>query len=447
MKWGLFIILIYYIARLNYKQAVHEYHVEGYENWSAYPNDRLMFSLQVQPTETVLNGITLYEQIDLNELNALKNTDYVKYGNEKTDLTKYAENYNKRMNLFAVSYSRGKRKFGRVYPVKLLGMTSFRRITRNTLMRNNYYYIDIDNSAPRILRDILKNTLPAGKKIELEYPQLDEFCNNRDQVISDIMRAYNCSCHRAKKAIMGLMSGGSVASWKYGSDAHNIVGTDDPVVESFLNKFQAEIQSIITLFIDNNKELYENACETYRKRPENKDKNNERGSFFLNVRHDYEIKVIDRLMKYIMEKKVFTQVETGHHIATYCYDGFMLLKDRVDTNGGIDALIADLEQKTFDYFGVNLNFSARNMHDEYHTEFSYQPSVEGYENWSACVEQGYPKDWCMFTPDPMQPAPGYCNCGGGHYGSYHVDGKCNCYLYNPQLLPMYVEKQFHDFLA
>jgi hypothetical protein len=72
--------------------------------------------------------------------------------------------------------------------------------------------------------------------------------------------------------------------------------------------------------------------------------------------------------------------------------------------------------------------------------------AEGYENWSACVEQGYPKDWCRFTPDPMQPAPGYCNCGGGHYGSYHADGKCNCYLYNPQLSPMYVDKLFHDFL-
>jgi hypothetical protein len=71
---------------------------------------------------------------------------------------------------------------------------------------------------------------------------------------------------------------------------------------------------------------------------------------------------------------------------------------------------------------------------------------EGYENWSACVDQGYPKDWCMFTPDPMQPASGYCNCGGGHYGSYHANGKCNCYLYNPQLTPMYVDKLFHDYL-
>jgi hypothetical protein len=80
-------------------------------------------------------------------------------------------------------------------------------------------------------------------------------------------------------------------------------------------------------------------------------------------------------------------------------------------------------------------------------EAVHEHKVEGYENWSACVEQGYPKDWCMFTPNPMEPAPGYCNCGGNGYGSYHVDGKCNCYLYNPQLLPMYVDNQFHDFLA
>jgi len=86
----------------------------------------------------------------------------------------------------------------------------------------------------------------------------------------------------------------------------------------------------------------------------------------------------------------------------------------------------------------------------YIARYNYKQQLrleEGYANWSACVDQGYPKDWCMFTPDPMQPAPGYCNCGGGHYGSYHADGKCNCYLYNPQLLPMYVDKLFHDFLA
>lgn len=345
-----------------------------------------MFTLRIQPSASALNGITLYEQIDLNELNALKTTDFVKYdykeswglneyGNEKLHLTKYAENYKKRSNLFAVSYTRGKRKLGRVNPVKSLGMTAIRRITRNTLMRNKYCDIDIDNAHPRILRDILKNTLPSGKFIELEYPCLDDYCNNRDTVIAGIMRAYNCDRRRAKNAFISLMYGGTVASWKHGKDDDvlPIVGTD-PVVENFLDKFNAEIQSIITLFIDNNKDLYAKESDVYRKDPKNKGKKNERGSFFSAVMQDYEIKVIESLMTYIMDKKVFTQVDAGH-IATYSYDGFMLLKDRIDANGGVDTLIEDLEQKTFDDFGLELNFSVKDMHDEYHTDFVYQPSV------------------------------------------------------------------------
>jgi hypothetical protein len=101
------------------------------------------------------------------------------------------------------------------------------------------------------------------------------------------------------------------------------------------------------------------------------------------------------------------------------------------------------------YYIAKYNYNQAAHEEGYQTRSStsIQSRVEGYENWSACVEQGYPKDWCMFTPDPMQPAPGYCNCGGNYYGSYHVDGKCNCYLYNPQLTPMYVDNLFHDFLA
>ena len=101
------------------------------------------------------------------------------------------------------------------------------------------------------------------------------------------------------------------------------------------------------------------------------------------------------------------------------------------------------------YYIARYNYKQVAAHEEgFQNRVEGPPNrVEGYENWSACVEQGYPKDWCMFTPDPMQPAPGYCNCGGGHYGSYRVDGKCNCYLYNPQLTPMYVDNLFHDYLA
>jgi hypothetical protein len=75
-----------------------------------------------------------------------------------------------------------------------------------------------------------------------------------------------------------------------------------------------------------------------------------------------------------------------------------------------------------------------------------QLNLENYENWTDCVNQGYPKDWCLFTPDPLNPSPGYCNCGGNRYSGYRVNGNCNCYLHNPQLSTIYVDKLFHDYL-
>ena len=35
-------------------------------------------TIHVKPTESALNGITLYEQIDMDQLNAFKNTDRAK---------------------------------------------------------------------------------------------------------------------------------------------------------------------------------------------------------------------------------------------------------------------------------------------------------------------------------------------------------------------------------
>lgn len=352
-----------------------------------------MFSLQVKPSESALNGITLYEQIDLNELNTLKSSDFVKYqykeswglndyGNEKLHLSKYADNYKKRSELVAVTYTRGKRKLGRVYPFKSLGMTCIRRVTRNTLMRKKYYDIDIDNAHPRILRDIIRNTLPAGKSIELEYPHLDDYCDDRERLISEIMSSYRCDRARAKNAFIALMYGGTVSSWKHGKDGEMSITGTDPEVESFLDKFYSEIQTITTLFIDNNKELYEKECDTYRKKPENKGQKNERGSFFSAVMQDYEIKIIEYLMTHIIDLGVFTKVEAGH-IITYSYDGFMLLKDRVDANGGIRVLLEDLTQLVYDTFGLELDFSMKDMNKDYHTEFVYEPDIIIREDNSA----------------------------------------------------------------
>jgi hypothetical protein len=342
-----------------------------------------MFSLIVEPFETRLNGITLYEQIDIDMLNAFKSSDFATYQckwgslsyNEKPTLNDYAANYKKKIGLIAVDYTRGKKKLGRVNPVKSLGMAAIRRITRNTFMRQTYYDIDMDNCHPVMLRGIIANNLPEGKKIELEFPYLSEYCDNRKELIEKVMRAYNCDRSRAKKAFISLMYNGSVASWKK-NDGDELQGTD-PVVESWLDKFHDEIQKIADLFIAKNPEQYKLHADTYRKDPKNAGKKNERGSFLSTIAQDYEIRIIDHLLTYIMFQTKMSSVD-GHsdkHIITYSYDGFMLLKERVDANGGISNLLEDLARRTFDFCGVEMNFSAKDMNDDFHTEFVYTPTV------------------------------------------------------------------------
>ena len=351
-----------------------------------------MFSLIIEPTETRLNGITFYEQIDLNMLNAFKVSDFAVYKDkrridnktEKQVLIDYSANYKKKINLVAVDYTRGKKKLGRVNPVKSLGMTTIRRVTRNTFMRQNYYDVDIDNCHPVVLHGILQRTLSEDKKIELEYPTLTEYCEKRDSVIADVMKAYDCNRRRAKNAFISLMYGGTIASWKKGdaSKGEDEITKIDPTVGSFLNKFHGEINNVITLFIDNNKDLYARECDTYRKDEKNKDKKNERGSFFSTIMQDFEIKIIDHLLDYVMDKTELSRVEGNpdKHIISYSYDGFMLLKERVDANGGLPALLENLEQLTFDFCGVEVKFSGKDMNDEYHKDFVYVPSTVIQEN-------------------------------------------------------------------
>jgi len=343
--------------------------------------------MEITPTASRLDGITLYESIDTDMLSAFKLTDFAKYdydsaweyggdyGTEKLHLTKYENIYKKRFDLFAVEYTRGKKKLGRVYPVKSLGMTSIRRETRNTLMRQRYYDFDMDNAHPCIVRGVVAKQLPKGKRIDLEFPYLNNYCNNREKVIKDVMRGYACDRERAKNAFISLMYGGSVGSWKWGKgkDAH-LQGTD-PVVESQLDKFYDEIKKITDMFIEANPELYERECDNYRKQDKNKGKTNERGSFLSLVIQDYETKLVEHLLDYIMDNTGLSRIdgEPDKHIITYSFDGFMLLKSRIDEAGGVEAFLKELEKRTLAFYGFEIKWSSKNMNEEYHTAFIYTP--------------------------------------------------------------------------
>ena len=74
------------------------------------------------------------------------------------------------------------------------------------------------------------------------------------------------------------------------------------------------------------------------------------------------------------------------------------------------------------------------------------PRREGYESLTNCIDQGYPREWCLQTPIQSQIDDGYCYCGNGQLGTYRYGDKCYC---SPVDLtaPYYVENTFRDYLA
>jgi|TARA_B110000285_G_scaffold196235_1_gene227065 hypothetical protein len=72
----------------------------------------------------------------------------------------------------------------------------------------------------------------------------------------------------------------------------------------------------------------------------------------------------------------------------------------------------------------------------------YLTTKEGFQSYPACIEEGYPMDFCMKTPVESTSGSNFCSCGSGFFGSFHMDdGKCYCYLFDG-LLPQNTSKPF-----
>lgn len=343
----------------------------------------MTFTLSVVPQETILNGITLYEKIDYDMLSALQSSnlmiDYDEWGydngfsNERDHLAKYMAIYKKKLGLFPVEYTRGKRTIGRPHVKSSLGMWCVARASRNTLMRHNYYDIDIKNCHPMIIYGLLQNAKYDMKK---RFPYFTEYCENRKLKIKETMDLFKCDEKTAKNAFIRIMYNSGIEAWK--NDKKNkIQEHGDPTKEEFYDGFKEDISRIIDIFIEQNKERYEKDCDTYRKDPKNKKKKNERGSFFSNVIQDYETKIISHICSYLMSNTNITK-EGDVHILTYAADGFMVLKERIDAlEGGLHKFLDDMIQMAGEFSGLDLEFIAKDINDpeDYHKDFKYTPAV------------------------------------------------------------------------
>jgi hypothetical protein len=199
------------------------------------------------------------------------------------------------------------------------------------------------------------------------------------------MDAYNIDRKIAKNAFISMMYNGTPESWRKKNSLYfDLCDRKQCLVEELLDDFRAEIDKIITLFINANKESYKRECGNYRKNKKNVGKKNERGSFLSTVMQEYELQLTSAVMKWCIENGLATFRDMPNClVASYAYDGFMLLKENVEKYGGVRKLLDDLSQITFDLTGYhNVVWTNKDMNDEF-KDFEYS-----HRDWSAFELQG-----------------------------------------------------------
>lgn len=327
---------------------------------------------------TLFTEITLVENIDINLLDNLinsqlledkyDNTNYSQvvasqlYINEKNQLEMYKKNYNKKNNNIPVVYKKPRHGWGRPFPVKSLGLTSFSKKTRNTLIKNTYLDFDLANAQPAIIGCICNaNNISCVK--------INEYNNNRPAILEKVMTAYNVSRDQAKGLFIRLAFFGSFEGWL------KDCGLPSFECLSFIYEFKKELDTIANEVRKHNPTLY----ETARKIKTDKQQTNIIGSFFSLYLQEYETRIMETCYSFLKDK---TNIIKGN-VLTYEFDGFKLLKSRVEDFGGVDALIIALNDAVLSQTGFEMKFEVKDItkfYDVDYVPFVPPPTKEQLQN-------------------------------------------------------------------
>ena len=330
-------------------------------------------NLALDKRASVLDGLTMIEVVPKSRLNAVLksgllllswgedyNWDFHKkvimetYENERTQIQKYYNSYNKKLGSISVKYYKPKHKWGRSFPFRQLGLSSFRKVIRNSLIQGLYYDFDIKNAQPQIIRNMCEsNNIPC--------PIVTRYCNDRDRLLQDISTEYNVSCNTAKELFIRLCFFGSFNGW---SIENKLQGKH---ANEFIISFERELKDIALEVKKHNPSLYETARKKKEDNGEQKE-NKVLGSFFALWSQEQEARIVESILCYLINNTDLMKVERcPSPVGAYEYDGIKLLKENVDCyDGGVDAVVELLIEKTKELTGfdlVRLNKEMKEFYD------------------------------------------------------------------------------------
>jgi len=248
------------------------------------------------------------------------------YMNEKEQLKAYQLLYNKKVKGFMVRYAKAKHKWGRNFPIKSLGLTSFSKKTRNTLIRNTYYDFDLSNAQPEIVRNLcLRQGIPIPCEI------IDKYCQEREAIIEQIINASGGKATRddVKSLMIRLSFFGGFAGWL---KENNIPEFSEPLI---VQQYRQQINIIANLFIQKNPEMF----KTIKRIKQEKGEENITGAFFSTYLQEIETRIVEKVLVVLCDMTDLCYMEDipqGAYNAVYEYDGIKLWKANVDKYRHID---------------------------------------------------------------------------------------------------------------
>lgn len=334
-------------------------------------------TLTLKSQKTILNKLVCREKIDMTILNKLINSTLLKdtfnnstigkiYANEKEQLLKYKSIID--TNGYAnVKYNKTKDiSFGRVFPNKSLGFISIRREIRQTLAKNYYVDIDVENCHPTMLLQICEH-------FGLECKVIKKYVSNRDKYLKHCINEYGIDREQAKRLFIILLYGGSLDKW-YKDNNIEIV---DNSLTRFLCYFEKTIKAIGNILATNNKIIVD---ELQNKKDEEIN-NNSIQAYYL---QEYEYRVISCVYEYLNNNNYIVNNDCA-----ICHDGIMIPKDKYN-----EKILEELSDEVFNKIGFRLTFTQKEMKQDYLNilddnviDNTISKPVDGYENKKKLFEE------------------------------------------------------------
>jgi P4 family phage/plasmid primase-like protien len=313
------------------------------------------------PYKSKLNNIICYEKVDYGRMGKLYSSSLV--GDRKRDKRydterKFIDNYLRNKNgdeLLEVRYCRNKNlKYGRINPITP-SLFTMRKELRNTISRDYYIDIDMENSA----YSILKNVGYLHYK-DVDITQLRYYCRNTKLVQSKISKELNIDIKLVKQLFISLLYGGNFKYWCRANKIDiNVIQTRYAPISQLITEIHREIKHLTHRIKDNNPDLYEDVRDyKLNKREDDGKWINIDGAFMAFYTQEIEVRILEIVYDYLCEIGCVREND-----CVLCADGIMIRRENcVETD--MDDLMEDIHNEIFKKIKMKVNFKVKNVDDK-----------------------------------------------------------------------------------